>query len=73
MDKRQKTVNVIKDLHRYQDGDIESPEMIKSVCDYFDLIKDTALNDGDLQFLKKISNVVGIPHYFDNLNNFQKD
>lgn len=73
MDKRQKTINVVKDLHRYQDGDIESPEMIKSVCGYFDLIKDTTLNDGDLQFLKKISNAVGIPHYFDHLNNFQKD
>ncbi|WP_223671132.1 DEAD/DEAH box helicase [Kangiella shandongensis] len=72
MDKRQKTIDVVNKLHRYQDGEIDSPEMIQSVCSYFDLIKSSDLSGSDLKFLKKISNVVGIPHYFDHLSNFQK-
>lgn len=71
MDKRQKTIAVIKALHSYQDSKIDAPEMIKIVCDYYDSIKDTNLSESDLQFLKKTSNVVGIPHYFDHLNIFQ--
>lgn len=71
MDKRSKTVNVVKALHHYKDKVIDAPEMIRVVCDYFDYIKDSDLKDGDLQFLKQIANIVGVPHYFDHLNNFQ--
>jgi hypothetical protein len=72
MDKRQKTIAVVKALYSYQDGLIQMPDLIKIVCDYFDFIKESNLQTGDLKFLKKISNIVGIPHYFDHLRNFQK-
>ncbi|WP_086931892.1 DEAD/DEAH box helicase [Agarilytica rhodophyticola] len=73
MDKRQRTIDVVKALHNYQDKVIETSEMIKVVCNYYDFIKEHKLFEGDLQFLKKIANIVGIPHYFDHLNNFQKE
>lgn len=73
MDKRQKAIAVIKALHSYQDEEIGAPEMIAVVCDYYDFIKETQLSESDLQFLKKISNVVGIPHYFDHLDLFQNE
>lgn len=71
MDKRQKIIAVIKSLHRYQDKLIETPEIIRVVCDYYDFIKSTKLSESDLQFLTKIANVIGIPHYFDHLKHFQ--
>lgn len=73
MDRRQKTINVIKALHKYQDKKIDAPEIIKLVCEYYDFIKEMKLSQEDLQFLKQIANTVGIPHYFDHLNNFQKE
>lgn len=72
MDRRQKTIDVVKAIHNYQDGIIDTPKMIRVVCDYYDFIKDAQLTEGDLQFLKRIANIVGIPHYFDHLNNFQE-
>ena len=73
MDKRQKTIDVVKALHKYQDKHIDTPEMIRVVFEYYDFIKNTQLSQDDLQFLKKIANVVGIPHYFDHLSNFQNE
>ena len=71
MDKRRKTIDVVKALHNFQDKLIDAPEAIRVVCNYFDYIKSTQLESSDLQFLKQIANVVGIPHYFDHLDNFQ--
>ncbi len=73
MDKRQKTIDVVKALHKHQDENIDTPAMIRVVYEYYDFIKNTQLSQDDLQFLKKIANVVGIPHYFDHLNNFQAE
>lgn len=71
MDKRQKTIDVVKTLHDHQEGKVDTPELIKVVCNYYDYVKDKELFEGDLQFLSKIANIAGIPHYFDNLNDFQ--
>src|SRR5688572_10520506 len=73
MHKKQKTINVVKSLHKYQDNLIQPPEIIKEVCEYYDFIKNDKLNQNDLQFLNKLANAVGIPHYFDHLNNFQQE
>jgi Type III restriction enzyme, res subunit/Helicase conserved C-terminal domain len=73
MDKRQKTIDVIKALHKYHDGIVDVSEMIKDVYEYYDFIKYKKLSQDDLQFLKKIANVVGVPQYFDHLANFQKE
>ena len=73
MHKKQKTINVVISLHRYQDKLIQTSEMIREVCEYYDFIKDDTLSQNDLQFLKKLASAVGIPHYFDHLNNFQQE
>ena len=49
-------------------------ELIKQVCSFFDLVKNDELSQADLKFLKYISNIVGIPHYFDLLaSGFQQN
>ena len=72
MDKRQETITVIKSLHKFQSGLLAEPEFVKTVCNYFDFMKDQPLNQNDLEILKRISNAAGIPHYFDHLNLFQE-
>lgn len=72
MDRVKETTNVIVDINRYKTNQIEEDEAIKSVCTYFDEIKDENLNQADLKFLKYISNVIGIPHYYDLLSDFNK-
>ncbi|MCK5592097.1 MAG: DEAD/DEAH box helicase family protein, partial [Candidatus Pacebacteria bacterium] len=73
MDKSQQTSDVIIDINRYRDGAIQDYEMIASVCAYYDLVKNETLTQADLKFLKYISSVIGIPHYFDFLSNFTED
>ncbi|MEG0737172.1 MAG: DEAD/DEAH box helicase family protein, partial [Longicatena sp.] len=47
------------------------PELISDTCSYFDSLKNESLSDADLKFLRHIAIEVGIPHYYDMLNNFQ--
>lgn len=69
MDRIKETSNVIKDINRYKNKEIEDYTLIKSVCNYFDEIKDEDLSQADYRFLKYISNVSGIPHFYDILHN----
>jgi len=65
MDRIQETSFVIKELNRLFENEIEDYELISIVCSYFDIIKNEKLTPSDLKFLKYISNIVGIPHYYD--------
>ena len=65
MDRIQETSFVIKELNRLFENEIEKHEFITIVCSYFDTIKNEKLTPSDLKFLKYISNIVGIPHYYD--------
>ncbi len=65
MDRREEACNVIKAVNKYRCGRLPDYELIKYVCNYFDVMKNETLTQADLKFLKYISNVVGIPHYFD--------
>jgi hypothetical protein len=57
---------LVKQLNAYRKKEIEDYEFIKVVCTYFDKVKDLDfLSPSDLKFLKYISNVSGIPHYYD--------
>lgn len=65
-----KTTNLIKILNNYRAKKIEAYDLITEVCNYFDYIKDEKLTSSDLEFLKYISNLAGIPHYYDLLAKF---
>lgn len=68
MDRRKEACSIIKAVNEYKNKQIEDYELIKKVCNYFDLIKNEDLTQADLSFLKYLSNVCGIPHYYDLLN-----
>jgi len=68
MDRIEETTNVLRQINKFNSKEISDDVLIKSVCDYFNEIKNDSLNQSDLKFLKYISNVAGIPHYFDILN-----
>ena len=68
MDRVEETTNVLRQINKFNSKEISDDILIKSVCDYFNEIKSDTLNQSDLKFLKYISNVAGIPHYFDILN-----
>ncbi|MGM0641860.1 MAG: helicase-related protein [Thermotogota bacterium] len=65
MDQIQKTSYVIKQLNNLFDDQIKDYEFIPVVCAYFDAIKQEELTPSNLKFLKYISNIAGIPHYYD--------
>ncbi|MGE4444792.1 MAG: helicase-related protein [Candidatus Altimarinota bacterium] len=66
MDRVKEASNLVKQLNAYRKKEIEDYDFIKVVCSYFDKVKDLDfLSPSDLKFLKYISNVAGIPHYYD--------
>ncbi|MEA9414339.1 helicase-related protein [Flavobacterium sp. PL02] len=72
MDRIKETANVVIELNKYRKNEIEDYDLIKVVCDYFDEVKDEQIGYADLCFLKYISNVVGIPHFYDLLSKFEQ-
>jgi len=72
MDRIEETTNVLKQLNRFNTKQITNESLVKSVCDYFDIIKSDNLNQSDLMFLKYLSNASGIPHYYDLLDSFNQ-
>jgi cellobiose-specific phosphotransferase system component IIB len=74
MDRIEKASNAIKNINEFRNGIISEAKLTTKICDYFDFIKERELTPSDLKFLKYISNIVGIPHYYDLLMKvFQKD
>jgi len=66
MDRVVEASNLVKQLNLYRKKGIEDYDFVKIVCTYFDKVKDLdLLSASDLKFLKYISNVSGIPHYYD--------
>lgn len=65
MDRIQEASTVVKSLNQYFNKELENYELITIVCNYFDKVKDIELSPSDLKFLKYISNIAGIPHYYD--------
>lgn len=70
MDRIKETANVIIDINKYRAKQIEDYELIKTICTYFNEIKNEKVTQSDLRFLKYISNIIGIPHFFDLLASF---
>lgn len=69
MDRIQEASTVVKSLNQYFNKELENYELITIICNYFDKVKDIELSPSDLKFLKYISNIAGIPHYYDLLFN----
>lgn len=73
MDRVEEASHIVKSLNAYRNDELKDFELIKIVCSYFDKIKNEDLSEADLNFLKYISNVIGIPHFYDLLEKFEKD
>lgn len=65
MDRFEEASFIIKSVSDYQLDLMDEPTFIKNVCGYFDRVKKQDLTRSDLKFLKYISNMCGIPHYYD--------
>lgn len=65
MDRIQEASTVVKSLNQYFNKELKNYELITIICNYFDKVKDIELSPSDLKFLKYISNIAGIPHYYD--------
>ena len=71
MDRIEKTADVVISINKFRRNEIQDYELIKTVCSYFDEIKNEKLNQADYKFLKYISNIVGVPHLYDVLEKFK--
>ena len=78
MDRIEETASIIIELNLFFSKEITDYDFVKKVCDYFDQVKGLDLTSSDLKFLKYISNIAGVPHYYDLLvtkfsktNNFE--
>jgi hypothetical protein len=72
MDRYERTLNAVTALNSFNNGELEDYNLLSSVCEYFDFIKNEELDDADKRFLIYLSNKAGIPHYYDILTNFNK-
>lgn len=72
MDRIKETADLIVDFNRYRKGQLEDFNFIKSVCSYFDNIKNESLNESDFKFLIYIANNSGIPHFYHLLKEFNQ-
>lgn len=70
MDRKERTLDVVKALNSYNNGILPSHKLLDKVCDFFDFIKNEELDDADKRFLLYLSNKVGVPQYYDILNKF---
>ena len=68
MDRQSRAIDIIKAYNEFKHSKNE-PMFIKKVCLYFDMAKNNLLNEKDLQLLLFLANKVGIPQYFDMLQN----
>ena len=72
MDKTKEICDAIISLNKYKNEEITDYAFIIKVCNCFDKFKDEKLSQADLKFLKYLSNVAGIPQYYDLLEKFSQ-
>ena len=79
MDKSIKTSNlnddmsiIVKKYYEYKSNPNSIGDLIKSICAFFDNVKDLDLNQQTLEFLYEMCNIVGIPQYYDMLIKYKK-
>lgn len=62
MDKQQRAIDIIKNYYLAEEQN-DLSVMIRSVCSYFDFMKNQELSSGDIDFLQDLSNSIGVPQY----------
>ncbi|MBE7065312.1 MAG: DEAD/DEAH box helicase [Ruminococcaceae bacterium] len=62
MDKQQRAIDIIKNYYLAEEQN-DLSDMIRSVCSYFDFMKNQELSSGDIDFLQDLSNSIGVPQY----------
>ncbi len=72
MDRIKEAATLVVQINQYR-RESHDATLIASIASYFDKIKNEEISASDIHFLKYISNIVGIPHYFDMLSQFQGD
>ena len=72
MDIYKRTVEIVKKHNCYRNETITEPQYIKEICKYFDDVKDNENIENCLQLLLSLSNDIGIPHYYNLLQKFNK-
>jgi len=70
MDRIKEASNLIKKIKLFKNNEYPDYKLITNVCSFFDNMKAHDLSQADLKFMKYLSNIVGIPHYYDLLENF---
>lgn len=65
MDRIEKASNIINEINQFRNKEILEFQLTEKICNYFDSVKDNELSPSDMKFLKYISNIIGIPHYYD--------
>jgi hypothetical protein len=73
MDRIKETADIIVEINQFRNNKLNDYALIKSVCTYFDRVKDEDVNQADLRFLRYIANVIGIPHFYDLLSDFENN
>lgn len=73
MDNVKRAANIVKLIYAKRRGEAVDPELVKCVCEYFDLIKKTELHEADLRFLRYIAMESGVPQYYNMLKKFHVD
>ncbi|MBR3885056.1 MAG: DEAD/DEAH box helicase family protein [Clostridia bacterium] len=65
--------NIIREYYLTEDDKKHRHDLIKKVCEFYDNIKDDYITKNQLLFLYHISNLVGIPQYYDMLIKYRND
>lgn len=65
--------NIIREYYLTEEDISHRHNLIKKVCDFYDNIKDDYITKTQLRFLYHISNLVGIPQYYDMLLKYRND
>ena len=65
--------NIIREYYLTEEDISNRHNLIKSVCEFYDNIKDDYITKNQLWFLYHISNLIGIPQYFDMLIKYRND
>ena len=73
MDKIERAAELIVSINQYHDGELSDYIVLQKICAYYDSIKNDLLTPADKQFLYDIATTIGVPQYFDMLQNFRNN
>ncbi|WP_423218117.1 helicase-related protein [Streptococcus equinus] len=72
MDRTKETSNLIKIYNQYKQGNVARGDFVKTVCNFFDLVKTDDLTPNELNLLLLLANEAGVPQYYDLLEKINR-